>query len=172
MSKVSFGNNEIVIPKGKKGSEYMTVDLSAVYVVESRIPEIQRSTPVTLPELVTVFITGLLQITRIIALVELETKEAKRVLEHTKAVVLLERVEAILKEKSIKSSTDTREAAILLDPEYAEAREKYDILTAIQTFLAGKHNAIENAYHGAKKICDVFIKVPTGTMYGGDGENT
>lgn len=164
---LGISTDYLLIPRGKKGLEPKKVYLKDIHDIEARIPEIQRSTPITLPDLVTQFTLGILKMSKILAEVELEVREAKRTLEHARAVALLERVEDVLKKKSVKSSTDTREAAIVMDPDVATAQDHFDCLTAIQAFLAGKNSAMEMAYHGAKKICDVYIKTPSSPLYGG-----
>lgn len=158
----------LVIPRGKAGQTPIEIPLKEIHDIEARIPEIQRSTPVTLPDLVTQFTLGILKMSKILAMVDLEVREAKRTLEHARATCLLERAEDILKKKSVKSSTDTRDAAITLDPDVVTAQDRLDCLLAVQAFLSGKNNAFEMAYHGAKKICDVFIKTPSSPLYAGE----
>lgn len=166
-NSLGITENGLVIPRGRAGLAPMEIPLKAIHDIEARIPEIQRSTPTTLPDLVTQFTIGILKMSSIMAMVDLEVRDAKRTLDHARAVANLERSEAVLKAKSVKSSADTRDAAITLDPDVQTARERLDALTAAQYFLTGKNNAIEMAYHGAKKICDIFIRTPSSPNYGG-----
>lgn len=165
---LGISGESIVIPRGKRGLSPMTISLTEVHKIEAKIPEIRRSTPLTLPDLVTSFILGMSQMSRIMALVEVELRDAKRSYEEMRAVALLEKVEKVLQDKKIKSSTDTREAAIVLDTDVKDARIALDMITAVQSFLAGKHMAIEAAYHGAKKLCDVYLKTPYSPNLGGE----
>lgn len=166
-NNLGLSEHALIIPRGRKGLDPLKLDLKDVHDIEARIPEIQRSTPITLPDLVTQFVLGILKMSKILAMVDLELREAKRALEHARAVALLERAESVLAARKVKSSTDTREAAINLDVDVNEAQNKVDCLTAISAFLAGKNSAIEMAYHGAKKICDVYVRTPTSPNYGG-----
>ena len=167
-NNLGLTENSLIIPRGKVGLDPMKIELKDIHDIEARIPEIQRSTPITLPDLVTQFTLGILKMSKILAMVELEVRDAKRTLERARAVALLERAEFTLAQKKVKSSTDTREAALALDPDVQTANDRLDCLIAIQTFLNGKNNALEMAYHGAKKICDVFIKTPSSPLYAGE----
>jgi len=167
-NSLGLSEDSIVVPRGRKGLAALKIPLKDIHDVEARIPEIQRATPITLPELVTVFTVGILKMSQILPVVELELREAKRAMEAARAIALLERAEGVLKEKQIKSSADTREAAITMDTDVQEAQNRYDALNAIQAFLQGKNNAFEMAYHGAKKICDLYVKSPSTPNYGGD----
>jgi hypothetical protein len=148
---IGISNNAITIPRGKRGLSPITIDISKVQSIESRIPELARSTPITMPELVTQFTIGIAEMARLIALVQIELNDAERALDESRSISLLERAEDVLRSKGIKSSADY---------DVKEARETYDILKAILSFLHGKRDAIEMAYHGTKKVCDVYLKTP------------
>lgn len=164
---LGLSEHHLIIPRGKAGMDSLKLDLKDIHDIEARIPEIQRSTPITLPDLVTQFVLGILKMSKILAMVDLELREAKRSLEHARAVALLERAESVLAARKVKSSTDTREAAINLDVDVGAAQNRVDALSAAYAFLSGKNSALEMAYHGAKKICDVFLRTPTSPNYGG-----
>ena len=158
----------LIIPRGRKGLDPLSIHLKDIHDIEARIPEIKRSTPITLPDLVTEFTLGILKMSKILAMIELEVNEAKRTLEHDRAVALLEKADADLTLRKVKSSTDTREASIALNPDVMDSQSRLDALLAVKSFLMGKNNALEMAYHGAKKICDVYIKTPSSPLYGGE----
>lgn len=162
----------LVIPRGKKGLQPLSINLKLILASESKIEEIRRATGTTLPDLITSFILALNHLAKAIAVVELECREAKRYLDESKSVALLEKVEEVLRTKNIKSSADTREAVIILDPEVRDAQGRVDTLTAIQTFLYNKHGVIDRSYHGAKKICDMYLKTPYSTTFGGEDGQT
>jgi hypothetical protein len=131
-----------------------------MFKAEARIPEIQRSTMITLPELITTFLLARNSLANAIATTELEFRAAKRFLKERSSLVLLDNVEEILKAKNVKSSSDTREAAIILDSDVMEAQQKLDDLTALHTFLSNKNDVMKDAYDGAKKIADMYMKTP------------
>lgn len=150
----------LVIPRGKKGLPPISLNLAAMFKAEARIPEIQRSTMITLPELITTFLMARSALANAIATTELEFRAAKRFLKERSSIVLLDNVEDILRVKNIKSSSDTREAVIILDSDVMEAQQRLDDLTALQTFLTNKNDVMREAYDGAKKIADMYMKTP------------
>jgi len=169
--KDTFGltsDGELIIPRGNSNMPPVAIEMRTILEAESRIEEIRRSSDKTLPDLVTVFLIALGKLANSIAVVELELREAKRLLDEAKAIALLEKAEELLKSKGIKSSADTREAAILLDPQVRECQARVDALTATQAFLYNKNALMDRAYHGAKKICDVYMKTPYSKVYGGE----
>lgn len=165
---IGFNGNTLIIPRGKKGLTPISIDLTEINRIESRIPEIERSTMSTLPNLVTIFIVGMGQVANVIALLELELRSAKNSLEEFRAVALLDKAEDTLKSKNIKSSADTRDAAVVLDIDVKEAKEKVDFLTAISALIYSKHSRFEYAYNGAKKVFDAYIKTPNAPQHAGD----
>lgn len=156
----------LVIPRGQKGLPPISINLSAMFKAESRIPEIQRSTMVTLPELITTFLLARSSLANAIATIELEFRAAKRSLKEDQSVALLDKAEDVLKLKNVKSSSDTREAAVILDPDVRNSQQRLDDLTALQTFLTNKNDVMKDAYDGAKKIADMYLKVPYSSTSG------
>ena len=157
---LGFNERRLILPRGKIGLSPLELDMTKIFEVESRIREIERSTPATMPNLIADFILGSIEASRLVALIEMELKEAQHSMDKANAIALLERAEDILKAKNIKSSADTREAAVNLDPDVRDARYRVDVLKTMSTFLMAKKDAIEMAYHGAKKICDIYLRSP------------
>lgn len=159
------------IPRGHKGLVPMTFDMTDIYRVLSRTSEIERVTPASFGELVTDFNMGMIQLNRLIGIIEIELKEAENSLDMAESIALLERVEDYLKAKNIKSSADTREAAKILDPDVQEAIRKKDALTAISEYVKGLKMAVERAYFSAKQVAeftshDPYLRKNAGDNYG------
>lgn len=165
---LTLSDNKLSIPRAKRGTESLIINMAEIYSIEAKIPEIRRSTMATLPDLITDFTLGVLKITNIMFGLELELRHAKRLLDSAKAVAQLEKVETVLREKNVKSSADTREAAIGEDIDVKALREIVDQLSAVQSFLEGKHSAFKMSYDGAKKIFDGFIRTPNPSAYTGE----
>jgi hypothetical protein len=157
----------LTLPRGRKGLPPFRLDLTNVVNAEKLIPAMQRSTPITFPDLATVYNIGICALTKLISIVELECKDAKRELEEAKAIFKLDKAEDILALKKVKSSADAREDASKRDPEVKECQEKYDILLTTSEYLQNKRNDLERVYYGAKNIADLQLKVPDNTNYGG-----
>jgi len=160
----SFGFNDegaISLPRGRPGLGAFVVDIQKALKAKSRMHEIARATPVTAPELLTTFILGTSELTRAITMVELEKRAAKRELEISESIFMLERCETYLKTKNIKSSVDTRESAVKLDPAVKSAQEVFDLLESMLEYLYHEYKDLERAYYGVKEVCSMFMKAPS-----------
>lgn len=158
----------LVVPRANKGLQPIVLDLKEVNLAESRIEEIGRANPLTLPDLISTFNLAMVRLTKMISGVELELRNVKREKEEFEAIARLDKVEEFLEKKKVKSTTDTRDAAVILDPEVRELRAKYDTLVVISEFLGAKLKNLEYAYHGAKKVCDVNGTIGDKKNYGGN----
>ena len=67
----------LVLPRGRKGLDPMHLDLTEIVAAERKIPEMQRSNPMTFPDLATVYNIGICCLTKYISMVELEAKDAR-----------------------------------------------------------------------------------------------
>jgi hypothetical protein len=152
---IGLGSTIMTLPRGMGGLSSFQIDLTDVNRAESRIPEIVRANPLTLPDLIVEFNMALVRMSNIVSRVELELREAERAVKEAESIALLERAEDLLKAKNIKSSADTREAAVTLDHDVKDARRRYDMLKAISVFLYHKRNAIEMAYYSTKKVAEI-----------------
>lgn len=161
-------NKELQIPRGRRNLSPIRLDLTAVANAESRISEIVRATPITLPDLITCYTIGLSSLAKIIAIVEMESRDAKRELEIAEATFNLDFAEGVLAKKGVKSTVDARNHACKLDPAVRELQEKSDILQTTLTYLYNKKGAIELAYHGCKKVTDIYLKQPHSPIYSGE----
>jgi hypothetical protein len=166
----SMGSDLLIIPRGRPGLSPLKMDLGDIRRIADRLPEIKRATAMTLADLIVDFNIGLLRLAKAISIVDLELKEAEMQYKEVKSMAILEKIELILKDKGVKSTSDTREAAMYLDPAVKEARGRMDLLTVVSTYLRDQHHAFELAYNGAKKICDIHMKSPSATYSGGNQE--
>lgn len=146
--------NWLELPTGN-GKETFKLDFTELNQFESRIDEVRRANPLTLPDMIVDFTVAMSKVASLMGQLEVELKSAERELDMAESIALLERVEPILKEKKIKSSADTRKAQVTLDEDVKKARERVDILTAVSKLLSNKHQAVEMAYYSARKICEV-----------------
>lgn len=161
----------LLIPRGRDPQlGAISIELGEINRIEARVQDIARATPLTIAELITDFNVGLLILAKAISQVELEKKEAAILVKELRAVTLLDKADDVLRSKNQKSSADLREAVVNSDPEVVSATRRLDSLTVASEFLNSKMHAIELAYHGAKKVCDVYMKLPASPNYGGDNE--
>lgn len=156
------------VPRGLKGLQPLRFNMTSVYRVISRIEEIQRVTPATFPELITDFNMGMVELNRIVGLIEIELKEAENTLDMAESIALLERVDPFLKSRNIASSADTRKAAKIIDPDVQSAIRTKDAVQAILTYTVGLKASLERAYFSAKHVADMVGKDPYLNRTGGD----
>jgi hypothetical protein len=162
MNEAVVGKKDFLTLTTGDGKDTFVLDFTIINQLESRVEEIRVANPLTLPDLIVDFTVALSKIGDLIGQVRVELNSAERELEITESISLLERVEESLKNKKVRSSADTRKAQVAVDPEVLKAKERRDILIAVMKLLENKHDAIEMAYYGAKKVCD-FTSLPIQT---------
>lgn len=160
-------NNQLIIPRGRPGLPAISIDLTRIIQIENRIPEMARASLVTAAELIMEFNSGMLHLARAISLVELELYDAEQALEEIEAESLLDRVEKVLASKNVKSSADTRAAALAIDQEVRSARSRVSGLKVTADYLRSRMKAVEYAYHGTKKILEINNRLPGEKNYAG-----
>jgi chromosome segregation ATPase len=105
-----------------------------------------------------VFNTAFANLCEIISSVEYEYEMAKKHCNEVRAVILLDKVPAILRDKGLSSgksptgSEDMRQAILDLDSNYSEAQNKIIDLKCTLSLLEGKKKSIEMAYTSVKKV--------------------
>lgn len=164
-----MSSDTLIIPRGRNSQlGAISIDISLINRVESRMPEMARCNPLTAAELITTFNIGILQVARAISLVDLEVKDAKMTLDEAKADCRLNRSEGILRSLGhMKSSVDLREDVVNKDPDVISAQSRLNTLIVCSEYLHSRMKAIEYAYHGAKKIVEIQLKLPESKNYGG-----
>lgn len=148
----------IVCPRGKGETQALALDMTNCYKAEGRIQEVAFVTPHKAPELLAVFNETFLELTRYLSQLDYELNVAERAANKVRAIILLDKVPEILKERGLATaksplgSEDIRTAILDTDQEYQEALERCDKIRAISKLLQGKLKAIEMAYTSVKKI--------------------
>lgn len=148
----------LTIPRGLPGLSPLQLDLGEIIQIETRIQEIAMITPVKAPELMAVFNHAYAELVKMVASVEFELELAKKHANEVKAVVLLDKAPAILKEKGLTTgkspggSEDFRQAVLDCDSDWQRAQEKIIQLKCILTLLEGKQKSIDMAYTAVKKV--------------------
>lgn len=148
----------ITIPRGVTGLAPLEIDLTNVYRAEGRIPEVAFVTPQKAPELLAVFIDAYASLAKHIVAVDFERSQAERAANKLRAIILLDKVPTILKDKGLTSarspsgSEDLRKAILDSDEEYTSALDKIDQLNALVELIKGKSRSVEMAYTSVKKI--------------------
>lgn len=142
------------MPQGKK-DDYFMLDLRDIGRLEARQVEVQYVTKVKGPELMTALNRGFLAVGKMVALVRSHKRQAEKRLALRRAVVLLDHLPKLLKEKDIdKANEDIREAACNLDTEYARLEDRVDQLAAMLEVLTVMQRGFEKAHGDARRITE------------------
>lgn len=160
----------IIIPRGRKGLAPITMDIQSITQVLSRIKELEALNVATYPEFITSINLALVQAGRLTALVEIEYKEALNSLDVAEAIARLEKAESVLQSKGVKSSADTRDAAVTLDPDVQEAIQRKDVLAAMFEWVKHLRVSVERLYFSAKQVMEFADKSKL-TMQAGSPES-
>ena len=146
-------DKHLAVRVGVDGVSKMRVfDLSDVYEAQDRIEEVAFVTPHKAPELLAYFNKVWLKVDEISNLLEMEMAEAKKNVAVKRSEIILDRCEAIFKEKGLKASADLRQAVVDADPDYITLVDIQNSLEAAIAFLSGKQKGIEMAYGSVRKI--------------------
>lgn len=144
--------SELVCPAGKASDPPVVINMTAILTSEARQEEIASVTPLKAPELLRAFNVAWRDLHDIIVKLESEHLAAERVLAKRKAVLILDVVPGILKEKTLTSNEANRDAVITLDPEFQVLQDTVDQIDTVVQYLKGKLKAFEMAFTSVKKI--------------------
>jgi hypothetical protein len=145
----------LVIPRGVPGLKPFTIDMSAVYLAEGRLPETRFVNPHTAIELTSAFNEASGLIGKYISWINYEILQAEKEFGLCKATVILDKLpeQALkLKESGIKINEDYREAMIIRDADCSRALDILNGLKASKEFLESKHRLFERAYYSCRNL--------------------
>lgn len=165
-----FDSSSLVIPRAQSGASPIVVSLEFLADVDKMIPDVERSTPLTVSRHMVQFNLAISRISDVIAKVEYESRQAKRELSVARSIALLDRSASVISDRGLKATESTREAAVNIDPDVQAIGQRCDFLDSTLNFLKNKKDSVEMAYYAAKKICDLSISGPGGAIIGGGSE--
>jgi len=148
----------IQLPDGTGGINVIELPMAEVYRAVSRIDEIAIVNQHKAPELIACFARAFATLTDYIAVASGQVVKAKNALSRRTAIVLLDEVPRVLREKGLLStrspsgSEDQRNAVLEMDAEFIVARDRVQQLEAYYELLRGKQKDIEQAYLAVRKI--------------------
>lgn len=148
----------LVVPSGLPNLSPLSLDVGEINEVESRIQEIAFVTPVKAPELLSVFNKAYGDLVQMISGVQFQFELAKQHMNKVRAIVLLDKVPQILKDRGLASakspmgSEDLRQAILDTDQEYIDAQQNVFQIKCILMLLEGKQQTIDKAYTAVKKV--------------------
>lgn len=156
--KALNADQSLVIPAFQKSSE-MQLSLSKTREGESRLIEAKMVNPITYAELTSCYSDGYRELKRHLATVGYELSKADNALETAKSNFLIDKYQEKIKDlpKSYDSA-DLRKAWLMRDTEYLAAKDRVDMLKAVEALLDGKIKVFEKTVQFMNKRMDLIIR--------------
>jgi hypothetical protein len=130
--------------------------ITAIKEAERRMVEAKIVNVATYGELESVMGEAYRELKLNLATVGYQLLKTQEELEKSKANAILDKYPDFLVGKPAKfDNATTRDAFLIRDVEYMEARERHDSLTALNIFLDGKVRVIENVCRYMRKLIDL-----------------
>lgn len=146
-------STSLIVPRGVPNLTPLTLDMTKVYIAESRIHETKAVSDITSPELKATFNEANALVSKYIAWVKFEINMAQKYLDLAKAEVILDKLPDRLKEfkeKGIKDNSDLRDALVSQDTNYQDRQNAYFALEAVKLLLEAKAKSFDRAYWDCK----------------------
>lgn len=125
---------------------------------EKRLVEARVVNPGTYSDLEFTFNEGYREAKANLSAVGYEITQADKVLRKLKSEFLLDKYPDFLKETKIKDSAAIREAFLEKHEEYVDAKDRIDMLVALESLLDGKVKVFENVCRYMKKQMDLTLR--------------
>lgn len=130
----------------------MRFDMTASNLAESRVHEIALVTPTKAPELMSVFSRACFDLGRHLRDAYLASVRARKKAADRKAVMAIDVIPGLLKEKQLASNAETRQALTELDAEYSKLSDEEAQVEAVLLYIKRKIEDVEGALNAVKKI--------------------
>ncbi|MDE2425756.1 MAG: hypothetical protein KGO96_07600 [Elusimicrobia bacterium] len=153
---IGDGSTKLSCKRALPGLPNLEINITGINAALSRGPEVSIATPPKALELETIFNSAIAEALELRAVIRFEHTQAMRSVNNIRARVMLERVDSVLKNKSLSSTADYRKAALEADREYQDALDVSDALNALSEFIDGKLEALKNYYFNAKDVIRSF----------------
>jgi hypothetical protein len=150
--------NALVIPSFQ-GREEKHLILNKTREGESRLLEAKMVNPITYAELESCYNESYRELKRHLATIGFEISKAENSLETAKSNFLIDKYQEKIKDlpKSYDSA-DLRKAHLMKDPEYIAAKDRVDMLKAMEALLDGKIKVFERTCAFMKKKMDLILR--------------
>ena len=142
--------NVIRVPRALDGLDPLTLDMTDLRQAEGRLGEVAFTNAARAPELLTAFNQAWLSTSRYLNLLEYEQDIADRRLAEIRAIVIIDKLPALLAEKGLATarsplgSEDIRQAFLDRDPDYKRMQELIVVLRSYVSLLGTLKKAFEN----------------------------
>jgi hypothetical protein len=134
------------------------LSVSKIREGESRLIESRIVNPGTYSDLEYIFNEGYREAKSNLSVVMYEITKSEKVLREVKSRHLLDEYPDFLKEKKIKDNSDVREAYLQRIAEYVSAKDRIDLLKAVESSMEGKIKVFENVCRYMKVQMNIEIR--------------
>jgi hypothetical protein len=142
-----------------RGLPSITVNMTALKTAERRLIEAKTVTPSTYTDLEHTFNEAYRELKRNLSTVGYQIMKTKSEMDKIKSGILLDKYPEFLKEKGSKfDNASMRDAFIHRDPDYEQARDRLDSLTALEVFLEGRVKVMENVSRYMRNAMQLIIR--------------
>lgn len=150
--------HSLVIPPFQKTEELQLV-LNYTREGERRLIEAKDVSPITYAELESCFNEAYRELRRHLATIGFQLSKADNALETAKSNFLIDSYQAKIKDlpKSYDSA-DLRKAWLMRDSEYVAAKDRLDMLKAMEALLDGKIKVLEKTCQYMRKRMDLILR--------------
>lgn len=141
------------------------LDFGKIKEGENRLIEAQLVNPVTYSNLEFVFNEGYREARANLTVVGYEITQADRLFKKIQSELILDEYPAFLKEKGLKDNAMVRDAFLERSTQYVDARERINMLKAMESLMDGKIKVFENVCRYMKKQMDITIRSTNPNKY-------
>lgn len=158
MSNNNTQEHSLVIPAFQKSSE-LNLSLNKTREGEARLLEAKMVNPVTYSDLESCFNEAYRELKRHLSTIGYELSRADNALETAKSDFLIDTYQDKIKDlpKSYDSS-DLRKAWLMRDSSYLAAKDRVDMLKAMEALLDGKIKVFEKTCQFMRKKMDLILR--------------
>lgn len=141
------------------GQPGITYDLTEIIEAQGRVSEIAHANPHRAPELLSKFVAASFALSDILGDLQFQVFLAERKTDERKALLQVDLIPEVVKERKLGSNAETRQALVDLDTEYQEAMIVLGSLQAGLELVKQKLRAMDSAASATKKIMDDTLLV-------------
>lgn len=158
MSDILNTDHSMVIPAFQKSLE-VALSLNKTREGESRLLEAKMVNPVTYADLTSCYNEAYRELKRHLATVGYELTKADNALETAKSNFLIDSYQEKIKDlPKSHDSSDLRKAWLMRDEAYLAAKDRVDMLKAVEALLDGKIKVFEKTCQFMNKRMDLVLR--------------
>ena len=131
------------------------LDMTKIKIGENRLVESRLVNGATYSDLEYTFNEGYREARKHLTTIGYEITRAKKRIEDVKSILILDKYPAFLKENKMKDNATIRDAFLQKDADYVAAKDRLDMLNALESLMDGKIKVFENVCRYMRKEMDI-----------------